>query len=102
MSHPPIPPNCTEFFDKINRREVFIFQINGTSIWWFLEPQGREDPLSKPAKRLIASVARCAWLDEEKAYQRVSHIDDLLIQILSDMNRCSENAEAWRLWGLNV
>jgi len=74
MSHPPILPNCEITMSCDGFPTIQL--ISGTRI---------------RNKRIIAAVARCAWLDKARSIDvsKWEHRD------------ANDNAELWRLWGEN-
>lgn len=64
-SHPSIPPNCDWFFKETMQKGTFGFELFDRDYddWW---PLLDIDRLEKSAawRKIVASVARCAWLDE--------------------------------------
>ncbi len=89
--NPPIPPNCPYFG---NDREPFSFN--------FMEHFHPWTPEFSPfQKRIIASVARCAWLDEEQHILNSDgwKMDDEIREKSVLIEAAKTNAEAWRIWG---
>jgi len=100
--HPPIPPNCDSFEDcgglwvfKFSfRHSVFIYEVDSKS--W------------KYGRRIIAAVARCAWMDEADRLR--AGFFDRYHCVTSDV-RCEweimkagvdkalANERAWMRWG---
>jgi len=95
MPHPPIPPNCPYFrvYNPCAKPHTYCFVPNQTKMSaWVLGAK-----LDEYRKLIVASVARCAWLDiAQVAYDR---------QPWSDPNRdetCKEAisfSAAWAEWG---
>lgn len=82
MNCPPIPLNCHNFKDGV--------------FWWANGEFSRLDnpdqfPRVKEERRIIAAVARCAWFDEGIKKDGWT---------LERFKECTDNFEAWRLWGL--
>lgn len=103
MNHPPIPPNC----------DLFEFDCGE---WWFRWPVGTMTCLNTTCKdlndrtQIIASVARCAWLDERvrlyadyrtQCSKCYGYEDEKWPKEHPDLKAkaCIDNAEAWRMWG---
>lgn len=100
MSHPPIPPGCEFFMDggfiapsALFRHEHTICRIEGD-----LDRNPRW-------RKLIAAVARCAWMDEAERLQELmreikAKIGVSQFQELDDAHtRAMQNAAAWAEWG---
>lgn len=82
MNHPPIPPQC-EFFREIPWPK---------GVWEFVGPGFHSILLSGAAgrdRKLIALVARGAWLDEAAAR----------CMACMDETECFINSRAWEEWG---
>ncbi len=90
MEHPPIPPNC-EFFKE--QKTGTIFAMPGEVLWM-------DRPLIGARRIIIASVARCFWLDE---YQRLCDInggsDDECSMRVWQRLAADDYAKAWQEWG---
>lgn len=87
MSHPPIPPRCKYVISNNGKHPML--GMNGSHTF-----TGELD------KACIAAICRCGWLDALNIVKSKNHIDDNeLVDILKEMSRCEDNAEAWRVWG---
>lgn len=111
-SHPPIPPNCPHFATddiwhtvpdgnggtKQEPRSEWFFHISRylaeryvTSCAQALRVNMDSDAIHRREQRnVIASVARCAWLDEANRKYAVSYVD---------YGKATDNATAWAAWG---
>lgn len=78
---PPIPPNCDILYEPVASRGPYwiINNLAVTSIC--LEDTDKDD------RKIIAAVARCAWLDEAATGPKC--LEQLALN----------NAAAWKLWG---
>lgn len=92
-SHPPIPPNCPYFWKGHFCCSGFMQSLKRKrskySDQLFLE------------RSVVASVARCAWLDE--AFKRMSLVSGMHgheIQNRSlEVEQALANASLWKTWG---
>lgn len=90
-NHPPIPPNVGNHFERFDGKWNFYHYGVG---WVEL---GKDNGMYWG--KIIASVARCAWIDEcEKAHSDYKDGDDYKL-VLNRMDECNENADAWAKWG---
>ncbi len=111
VNHPPIPPNC-EFFlskDDIVRKipKCFTPKVFPNSIFFMIEVTRfidlANDYIPWNWRKVISSVARCAWEDESEECCRFHaptmenpHSKKPLTQ---EGLQALRNAEAWQEWG---
>lgn len=82
MEHPPILPSCGVHVKYGYLQIALCGHVLCSGVIW--------------ERKIIAAVARCAWLDE------AARLDDLNLdfEIMAARKCAIENAEAWRVWGL--
>jgi len=111
VSHPPIPPNC-EFFVKHTSPKYLgndVFMLFGYDEVDLSADLPHHD---RRMKKIIAAVARCAWLDEAHKHWKAYTVPDGYAQgvtpedgaawrmkVKDYRDDCWNNAEAWRVWG---
>lgn len=111
--HPPIPPNCTCWFEvknDPNRNGLWFSPFahhHDTSTWSHDEsfPWDFSNPdlFDAEERRIIACVARCAWLDEAERWAKTPVNDGKNFDAIAGYKAEAEaNAEAWRKWGENA
>lgn len=99
---PPIPPNCPYFeveaFEAHDLNRVYFVLPHGAGQWrvGFPEPE---------RNRIIAAVARCAWLDEAERLRRLWRVKALEGNVQaadsaeSNARGADKAAELWKKWG---
>lgn len=88
-SHPKLPPNC----DLLGEWDNGTMYLVPGDTWLTSE--------RKEWRLVIAAVARCAWLDEGRAYDLGQRGQSNTCTMLASQE-CRANAEAWRVWGINA
>lgn len=86
MNHPPPPPD-SPFFGYSNGR--WFFDVSWAKEWFWLDKAVEDD-----VRPIIASVARCAWLDEAERLMARHDFQNARPWLDATMN-----AYAWRKWG---
>jgi hypothetical protein len=105
---PEIPKNCPYF--EVNEGHTFF-------VWPETHPQsisytrmGGIENVKACHRRIIAAVARCAWLDEAERFREKSN--EIVAEsipcfpsggeygeTLQSIQGCINNANAWKAWG---
>lgn len=105
MDCPPIPPNCDPFQKTIGYFEWPV---------WVSDKLQLIRATNEKQRRIIAAVARCAWLDEAKRVYAEWKANAVNVRSGKNKEGCSarfsnfndafqaayDSAEAWRAWGL--
>ena len=124
-THPPIPPNC-KWFSEVNRDHwhfsfdwhpaldgTLVFDLKQMTLFQQTRPVHYVVPIEPKFLYMIASIARCAWLDEAQRLAIVYESkhgefdtdygyvdrDAWLCHKCDNYEAACHNAEAWRLWG---
>ncbi len=104
--HPPIPPNC-EFITPCNwggswPADLWKFKVGGESYAFGPVLCGHEEDDKNLIawSKVVASVARCAWMDESARILDVSPCKTIgeTKACVDAMAECDNNAAAWAKW----
>ena len=92
MTHPLIPPECQWFFVETMEKGSYGFELYDRDYrdWWPLSDIDKIEN-SKEWRKIVAAVARCAWLEEAKRHEVEGDY--------TKRNEANANAHAWAEWG---